>query len=52
MNGRQIKIHKASPYLMLVYEHGIIELRYERPTYEKLGYLVSIASLIGITTFI
>jgi len=50
MNGRQIKIYKASPYLMLVYGHGIIDLRYERPTYEKLGYLVSIASLIGLTT--
>ena len=43
---REIKIYRASPYIMLVYGKGDIELNYEKVAVDYLGIILS---LIGIT---
>jgi uncharacterized membrane protein YfhO len=47
-DGEEIKIYRASPYLMLLYGHGTIELRYERLWYDYLGYFLSATGIIWI----
>jgi hypothetical protein len=44
-NGEPIKIYKAAPYLMLVYGHGVIELKYE---YIAWDYLAMSLTLLGL----
>lgn len=46
-NGEKIKIHKASPNLMLVYATGNIEFTYSKLWYSKFGTLISLFT--GIT---
>ncbi len=52
-NGKEIRVYKASPYLMLIYGNGEIELKYEKLLVDRLGYLFTlIGSLaIGCTFF-
>ncbi|HLC53708.1 MAG TPA: hypothetical protein VJK03_04135 [Candidatus Nanoarchaeia archaeon] len=45
-NGTPLKIYRASPYFMLVYGKGEIELRYEKTWSDLLGMWLSIAGLI------
>lgn len=45
-NGKKLKIYRASPYLMLVYSNGEIELKYEKIFSDKLGEWLSILGLI------
>ncbi len=50
-NGKEIKIYKASPYLMLVYGTGIIELKYKSTFWDILGNLLTILGLISLFYF-
>ena len=44
--GKKLHIYKASPYLMLVYGHGIIELKYEDTPADTAGNIFSIAGIV------
>ncbi|MEM4330852.1 MAG: hypothetical protein QW273_02490 [Candidatus Pacearchaeota archaeon] len=44
--GRRIKIYRASPYLMLVYAKGIVEIKYEEILVDKIGKIISLFSLL------
>jgi len=46
--GNKIKIYLASPYIMLVYGHGNIELKYENTFWDNFGNILSILGLIGL----
>ena len=46
--GREVKIYKASPNLMLVYASGKVEFEYRRLWYQNLGLLVSAFTLVVI----
>lgn len=47
----KIKIYRASPYLMLIYGKGEIEMRYEKMFIDKLGEILSLIGLIFIILF-
>ncbi len=44
--GKPLKIYMASPYMMLIYGYGEIELRYESIWIDKLGNLLSLLGLL------
>ena len=48
VDGKEAKIYKASPYLMLVYGKGNIELRYEKLLVDWLGIIFTILGVIYI----
>ncbi|PIN93800.1 hypothetical protein COU54_01635 [Candidatus Pacearchaeota archaeon CG10_big_fil_rev_8_21_14_0_10_31_24] len=45
---KEIKIYGASPYLMLLYGHGEVEVVYESLFIDKLGIALSIMGIMGI----
>jgi len=45
-NGKRLKIYQASPYMMLIYGHGEIELKYEAILVDILAALLSVFGLI------
>ncbi len=47
-NGKEIDIYRASPYLMLIYGSGEIELRYQQEPSDLLGWLFTAAGLLII----
>lgn len=48
VNGRETKVYLASPYMMLVYGNGIVELKYEPLLSDYLGILLSAAAFIWL----
>ncbi len=47
-DGARIKIYRASPYLMLVYGHGEIELNFSRQWYEIISIIISWGTVLMI----
>lgn len=45
VNGRETRIYRASPYMMLIYGNGVIELKYEPTLWGHLGMLLSLIGL-------
>ncbi|MEA3254635.1 MAG: 6-pyruvoyl-tetrahydropterin synthase-related protein [Candidatus Altiarchaeota archaeon] len=45
VNGRETRIYRASPYMMLIYGNGVIELKYEPTIWDRLGMLLSLIGL-------
>lgn len=48
-NGKEIKIYKASPYLMLVYGKGEIELKYKKLLVDYIGYALTLIGVIALS---
>lgn len=46
VNGQQTPIYLASPYIMLIYGNGTIELKYEKLFWDYLGLLLTIGGVI------
>ena len=46
VNGKQTEVYMASPYMMLVYGNGIVELKYEPLLIDYLGLLLSAAGIL------
>ncbi|MEM3122390.1 MAG: hypothetical protein QXH60_03035, partial [Candidatus Pacearchaeota archaeon] len=46
VNGKETKIYRASPYIMLIYGKGMIELKYETTWSDNLGNAISIITII------
>ncbi len=44
--GKEIKIYKASPHLMLMYAKGTVELSYEKSPFELIGGAITILTII------
>jgi len=51
-NGEELKIYLASPYLMLVYGYGEIELKYEMLFVDKISCAISIIGIIALALLI
>lgn len=45
-NDEELKIYRASPYLMLIYGKGVIELKYENLFVDKLGMFLTFLGII------
>ncbi|MEA3254786.1 MAG: 6-pyruvoyl-tetrahydropterin synthase-related protein [Candidatus Altiarchaeota archaeon] len=45
VNGRETRIYRASPYMMLIYGNGVIELKYESTLWDHLGMLMTLIGL-------
>jgi hypothetical protein len=48
VNGKETRVYMASPYMMLVYGSGIVELKYESLESDYLGGILSIAGIIWL----
>lgn len=48
INGKETKIYKVSPYFMLVYGKGLIELKYEKILVDWIGLILTIMGLIFV----
>ena len=48
VNGKETKVYKASPYLMLVYGKGEIELRYEKLFVDYIGIILTFIGFIVV----
>jgi len=48
LNGQPTKIYRASPYIMLIYGNGIIELKYKNTIWDYMGVIVSAFGLMLI----
>ncbi|MFZ2455269.1 MAG: hypothetical protein WAX07_02180 [Candidatus Altiarchaeia archaeon] len=48
VNGKPAEVYPASPYMMLVYGNGIVELKYEPVISDYLGALLSVSGVIWL----
>lgn len=48
-NGQEIKIHRASPHLMMVYANGKVEFEYQKLWYQYLSVVVSLFTFLVVT---
>ncbi|MFC1559979.1 hypothetical protein ACFL4F_02610 [Candidatus Margulisiibacteriota bacterium] len=51
VGGKRVKVYEASPYLMLVYGKGVVELKYGKRLADYLGWLVSIFGIAYLYVF-
>jgi hypothetical protein len=51
VNGERTRIYRASPYLMLVYGQGTIELKYGMVSSDIIGWLASLVGFIWVILF-
>lgn len=47
VNGKEVPLYVTSPYLMLVYGSGTIELKYKSSFYDYLGWTLSLTGLLA-----
>ena len=48
VSGKSVPVYIASPYLMLLYGHGNIEIKYEELPYQRWSKLLSLVVLVGL----
>ncbi|MEM3127353.1 MAG: hypothetical protein QW331_04790 [Candidatus Woesearchaeota archaeon] len=46
VNGKETKIYRASPYIMLIYGKGMIELKYENTWSDIIGNSISVVAIV------